>query len=154
MQAMLRSACAPSSWMKSCNACSTFSLLIVLTQYTKKRLHYTLNTLHQTLHNTLTIRGGQKYRYGNISRYIAAQYNIDFSTPNIDISLKSDSAVRRVYFCSRESGWGLCKMDGKLTTPPQFKVDVWKHFGFKVKRDSKNNELDKENITAWKFHGN
>ena len=37
-------------------ACSTFSsLLIVLTHNTKNRLHYTLNTLHQTLHNTLTI---------------------------------------------------------------------------------------------------
>ena len=101
----------------------------------------------------INTRGGQKYRYGNILWYFATQY-IDFSTPNIDISLKSDSAVRRVYFCSRESGWGLCKMDGKLTTPPQFKVDIWKHFGFKVKSDSKNNELDKENITARKFHGN
>ena len=99
-------------------------------------------------------RGGQKYRYGNISQYFAAQYNIDFSTLNIDISLKSDSAVRRLYFCSRESGWGLCKMDGKLTTSPQFKVDIWKQFGFKVKRDSKDNELDKENFTARKFHGN
>ena len=37
-------------------ACSTFSsLLIVLTHNTKNRLHYTLNTLHQTQHNTLTI---------------------------------------------------------------------------------------------------
>ena len=31
------------------------SLLIVLTHKTKKRLDYILNTLHQTLHNTLTI---------------------------------------------------------------------------------------------------
>ena len=37
-------------------ACSTFSsLLLVLTHKTKKWLHYTLNTLHQTLHNTLII---------------------------------------------------------------------------------------------------
>ena len=43
-------------------------------------------------------------------------------------------------------------MDGKLTTPPRFKVDVWKHFDFKAKRDNKNNELDKENITARTFH--
>ena len=32
----------------------------------------------------IVTRGGQKYRYGNISQYFAAQYNIDFSTPNID----------------------------------------------------------------------
>ena len=36
-------------------ACSTFSsLLSVLTHRTKKRLHYTLNTLHPTIYNTLT----------------------------------------------------------------------------------------------------
>ena len=51
-------------------------------------------------------------------------------------------------------------MDGKIITPPQFKVDVWKHFGFKVKRDSKQNELDKENavcrlcLVAVKYCGN
>ena len=39
-------------------------------------------------------------------------------------------------------------MDGKITTPSQFKVDVWKHVGFKVERDSKNNELDKENAVC------
>ena len=109
---------------------------------------------HHSLFNIFQNRGRQKYRYSNISRYFAAQYNIDFSTPNIDISPKSDSAVRRVYFCSRESGWGLCKMDGKLTTPLQFKVDIWKHFGFKVKRDSKNNVLHRDlsiviRIVSW-----
>ena len=37
-------------------ACSTFSsLLLVLTHKTKKCLHYTLNTLHQTLYDTLII---------------------------------------------------------------------------------------------------
>ena len=37
-------------------ACSTFSsLLIVLTHNTNRQLHNTLNTLHQMLHNTLTI---------------------------------------------------------------------------------------------------
>ena len=36
-------------------ACSTFSrLVIVLTHKAKKRLHCTLNTLHPTLHITLT----------------------------------------------------------------------------------------------------
>ena len=39
-------------------ACSTFSsLLIVLNHNTKKRLHYTLNTLHQTLYNTSALSG-------------------------------------------------------------------------------------------------
>ena len=46
----LRSPSAPSSSVKNCTACSTFSsLLIVLTLKTKKRLYYTLNTLHNTL---------------------------------------------------------------------------------------------------------
>ena len=55
-------------------------------------------------HELYRVGVGKKYRYGNISRYFAAQNNVDFSTPNIDISPKSDSAVGRMYFCSRQSG--------------------------------------------------
>ena len=47
---------APSSSKKSCTARSKFrSRLIVLTHKTKKRLHYTLNTLPHTLHTKLYI---------------------------------------------------------------------------------------------------
>ena len=61
---------------------------------------------------------------------------------------KSDSAVRCMYFCIRESGKGLSKMDAKIIIPLQFKADIWKHFGNKAKKYSKNNELDKENAVC------
>ena len=54
--------------MKICTACSTFSsLLIVLTHNTKKRLHYTLNTLHQTLHYRLTIHSKRMSKLSKLS---------------------------------------------------------------------------------------
>ncbi len=51
-------------------------------------------------------------------------------------------------------------MADKITTPPQFKAKVWKHFGFQVKSGSKNNKLEKENavcklcFAAVKYCGN
>ena len=68
---MLRSEWAPSSWIKSCTACSTFSfpsLFWLIKQ--KKRLHYTLITLHQTLHNTLTTHS----KHGKCHKSLNSQY--------------------------------------------------------------------------------
>ena len=64
----LHSNAGNNSGMKICTACSTFSsLLIVLTHNTKKRLHYTLNTLHQTLHYRLTIHSKRMSKLSKLS---------------------------------------------------------------------------------------
>ena len=68
--------------MKSCTACSIFSnLLIVLTHNTKNRLDYTLNTLHYTLYNILTIHSKQTICHKSLNCQNSPSLSLSVSPP-------------------------------------------------------------------------
>ena len=93
MQAMPQAKPSLSSFQltgkKGYTACSTFSSLLVLTHWKKtkknKRLHYTLNTLHQKLHNALTIHSkhAKCHKSLNSQTSISLSLSLSLSLPQI-----------------------------------------------------------------------